>query len=330
MNIKWNKLFELVKSSKKILLSTHINPDGDGLGSEVAMYNYLHKLGKECKIVNISDIGEKYRFLNKNDIIEKYDRNIHKNWIESCDCALIFDIGNYKRLGEIAEILQNNNIYKVSIDHHPSNDNFFDHRFLDIQAPATGYLVWKFFKSIEFKFNKDSAEALYTALITDTGSFRYNSTTPDCHTMAKEILEIGVKPYNVYASVYEQRTIPQVKLLSAVIESMYMKSEFLSIRISQKMLKQCDADLEDVDGFTDFARSIKGVEVSFMISEINQNKFRINFRSRGKYIINDIAQYFNGGGHKLAAGATVENTTIDKLENKIFKMLQNKKELLCQ
>ena len=108
--------------------------------------------------------------------------------------------------------------------------------------------------------------------------------------MAKEILEIGVKPYNVYASVYEQRTIPQVKLLSAVIESMYMKSEFLSIRISQKMLKQCDADLEDVDGFTDFARSIKGVEVSFMISEI----------------------------------------TIDKLENKIFKMLQNKKELLCQ
>ena len=148
--------------------------------------------------------------------------------------------------------------------------------------------------------------------------------------MAKEILEIGVKPYNVYASVYEQRTIPQVKLLSAVIESMYMKSEFLSIRISQKMLKQCDADLEDVDGFTDFARSIKGVEVSFMISEINQNKFRINFRSRGKYIINDIAQSFNGGGHKLAAGATVENTTIDKLENKIFKMLQNKKELLCQ
>ena len=96
------------------------------------------------------------------------------------------------------------------------------------------------------------------------------------------------------------------------------------------MLKHCDAELEDVDGFTDFARSIKGVEVSFMISEINQNKFRINFRSRGKYIINDIAQYFNGGGHKLAAGATVENTTIDKLENKIFKMLQNKKELLCQ
>ena len=124
--------------------------------------------------------------------------------------------------------------------------------------------------------------------------------------MAKEILETGVKPYDVYSSIYEQRTIPQVKLLSAVIGSLKIVDEFASIRISLDMLKDCDATLEDVDGFTDFMRSIKGIEVSFMISQINNNKFRINFRSRGKYIINDIASHFNGGGHKLAAGATVE------------------------
>ena len=326
MNIQWNKLLEIIKKSNTILLSTHINPDGDGLGSEVAIYYYLRDLGKECKIINISETSEKYDFLNKNSIIEKYNKDIHKEWISLCDCALIFDIGNYKRLGEISHIIEKNNVYCASIDHHPSEDNFFDYRFLDVNAPATGYLVWEYFKSIKYNLSKDIADGLYTALITDTGSFRYNSTTPDCHLMAKEILEAGVKPYDVYSKVYEQRTIPQVKLLSSVINTMNIKEEFLSIKITQEMLKKCDAHLEDVDGFTDFARSIKGVEVSFMISEINSNKFRINFRSRGKYIINDIAQHFNGGGHKLAAGATVENISMEDLENKIFTMLNKKKE----
>ena len=170
------------------------------------------------------------------------------------------------------------------------------------------------------------AEGLYAALITDTGSFRYNSTTPDCHVMAKEILDTGVKPYDVYAYIYEQRTLPQIKLLGAVIDSLRLVNEFASIRISLDMLKDCGATLEDVDGFTDFMRSIKGVEVSFMISQISDSKFRINFRSRGKYIINDIAAYFNGGGHKLAAGATVENSSFDEIENTIINMLNKKKE----
>ena len=330
MNIDWNRLYQLINNNDNILLSTHINPDGDGLGSEVAMYYYLKSLGKECKIINISGLTEKYEFLNKNNIIEKFDESYHKPWISNCDCAIIFDIGNYTRLGEISNILRSNSVKCISIDHHPSEDDFFDFRCLDVLAPATGYLVWQYFKFIDYNLTYDIAEGLYTALITDTGSFRYNSTTSDCHIMAKEILEVGVKPYDVYSNVYEQRTISQVKLLGSVIDALKIVDEFACIKISLDMLEKCNATLEDVDGFTDFMRSIKGVEVSFMISQINNNKFRINFRSRGKYIINDIAAHFNGGGHKLAAGATVENSSFDEIENTIIGMLNKKKDQICQ
>ncbi len=330
MKIDWNQLTELINKSNNILLSTHINPDGDGLGSEVAMYYYIKSLNKNCRIINISDLVDKYEFLNKNNIIEQFNQDSHESWVSNCDCAIIFDIGDYTRLGKISEILRDNNVICASIDHHPSEDNFFDFRCLDISAPATGYLVWQYFKLLDYNLTYDIAEGLYAALITDTGSFRYNSTTPDCHLMAKDILEAGVKPYDVYSYIYEQRTIPQVKLLGTVIESLRIIDEFASIRISLDMLKNCDATLEDVDGFTDFMRSIKGVEVSFMISQITNSKFRINFRSRGKYIINDIAAHFNGGGHKLAAGATVENSSFDEIENTIINMLNNKKDELCQ
>ena len=143
--------------------------------------------------------------------------------------------------------------------------------------------------------------------------------------MAKEILETGLKPYDVFSKIYEQRTISQVKLMGSVIDSLEIFDEFASIKISSKMMYDCQAKLEDVDGFTDFARSIKGVEVSFMISELSDNKFRINFRSRGKYIINDIAEHYGGGGHKFAAGATVNGSSFTEIELNILEMLKEKK-----
>ena len=331
MDINWNILSNQIIESNSIVLSTHINPDGDGLGSELAMFYYLKSIGKKCRIINISNHSDKYNFMDKDLNIEVYNPIEHSNWIKNCDCALIFDIGNHSRLGEISKILSaSTNVKKISIDHHPSDGSFFDFNFLDITAPATGYLVWKYFKFIELDLDLKIAEPLYTALITDTGSFRYNSTNPDSHLMAKEILETGLKPYHIFSKVYEQRTIPQVKLMGSVINSLEMFEEFASIKISSKMMYDCKAKLEDVDGFTDFVRSIKGVEVSFMISELPGDRFRINFRSRGKYIINDIAQHYGGGGHKFAAGATVNGSSFTEIELNILKMLKEKKESLCQ
>ena len=166
------------------------------------------------------------------------------------------------------------------------------------------------------KFTKlplNAANGLYCALITDTGSFRYNSTTPECHEMAAHLLNLGVKPYDIYANVYERREVPQIILLSLAINKIkfFEDGEFAMYTITQEMLKNANAKANDVEGFTDFVRSIKGVEVAFMILE-QKYDYRLNFRSRGKYIINDIAKNFGGGGHKLAAGATILNKDCEK------------------
>tara|TARA_Y100000590_G_scaffold282868_1_gene318209 strand:- start:132 stop:581 length:450 start_codon:yes stop_codon:yes gene_type:complete len=144
--------------------------------------------------------------------------------------------------------------------------------------------------------------------------------------MASHLLSLGVKPYDVYSKVYERREIPQILLLSLAINKIkfYSEGEFAGYIIDQKLLEKANAKHTDVEGFTDFVRSIKGVEVAFMILE-QRYDLRINLRSRGKYIIRDIAEHFGGGGHKLAAGATIKNISIEKVESKIVDLLNRKK-----
>lgn len=327
MNKYWNKLEILIKESKTILLSTHKNPDADGLGSEIAMYNYLKSIGKDCRIINISKITDNCRFLDPDNIVEVYNDKIHYDWILNCDLSLIFDIGDFRRLGNIYKILDKNNGSKVSIDHHPSEDIFFNINIINVKAAATGYLIWKFFKYINLnKIGINSSNSLYAALISDTGSFRYNSTTSDCHIMAKELLNEGVKPYFVYSNLYEQKEIRQIKLFSIILNNInyHYKNEFASVKITESMLKKSGCNPDDVEGIADFIRSIKNIEVSFVMTEMSDQSIKINFRSRGKYIINDIAKSLNGGGHKLAAGASVKSMTFEQIETKILDQLINK------
>ena len=190
-------------------------------------------------------------------------------------------------------------------------------------------MMWKFFQYLEIpnshldiKINN----ALYAALISDTGSFRYGSTHPDCHIMAANLLQSGVQPYEVYKSIYEQRPIEQIYLLSKVIKSLkfnHNKKAAWCI-VTPNMIASVGAKAEDVDGFTDFIRSIKGVEIACMIHEISSSVFRINFRSSGKYIINDIAKSVGGGGHYYASGAKITNTSIEKLEKMLIDKLNKK------
>ena len=323
----WKELDSLIKASNKILLSTHVNSDGDGLGSEIGMYYYLKSLNKDCRIINPSKFPEIYRIINPEDKVECYSIN-QNDWIESIDLAIIFDIGDLNRLNEIYPLIENNKI--CVIDHHPKNDDLsLVLSVIDVYAPATGYMVWKFFQYLKMTksfLDIKISNALYTALISDTGSFRYGSTHPDCHLMAANLLESGVQPYEVYKSIYEQRPIEQIYLLSKVIKALkfnYNKKIAWYI-ITQNMIFDSGAKPDDIDGFTDFVRSIKGVEIACMIQEIDSSTFRINFRSSGNYIINDVAKSFGGGGHYYAAGANINDITIKELEKILIDKLNDK------
>ena len=239
MNKMWDKLKNLVDNNNKFVLSTHMNPDGDGIGSQLGFYYYLISQKKECKIINISNVSKIYKFLDPENIIETYSSLIHDEWIQNCDVAIIFDIGDYKRLGHIGNLIDKYDIFSVSIDHHPSNDSFFKLSILDIDAPATGYLIWKFFNYIKYDdFPLIVSNGLYASLITDTGSFRYNSTIPDCHIMAERLLKNGVKPYDIYSSIYEQKNINQIKLMGKLIENIkfFKDNEFVGLSVEKDIL----------------------------------------------------------------------------------------------
>ncbi|MAZ61464.1 MAG: hypothetical protein CMG50_04735 [Candidatus Marinimicrobia bacterium] len=324
--LNWNLLDKIIKSSKKVFLTTHVNPDADGLGSELAMYYYLKSLNIDCKILNSSETPDYLTFLDPDNVIEVWDKNNHSEWIKDVDTAIAFDIGDYRRMNELSTQIKENNIYSVIIDHHPYSSDFFDLVLVDINFASTGNMVWSFLEHSNYKsYNQISLDALYSALITDTGSFRYNSTDSESHKMAGFLLDNGVKPYDVYEKIYERRSLKQINLLSESIKNLKFNFSNLvcGVIISKEIQNKAGANHEHVEGFTDFFRSIDGVQISYCIIE-QDHSYRINFRSRGKYIINDIAKSFGGGGHKLAAGASVNNLSAIDIENKILKKIKGK------
>jgi phosphoesterase RecJ-like protein len=314
-------------NSESILLSTHENPDCDGLGSEIALYYYIKSLGKDCKIINSTVMSNKYKFIDPDNIIEVYNSSQDK-WLMNIDLAIVLDIGSHERLNEIS-ILTKNCRDKISIDHHISKDNdFFSFELVDLKAPATGTIVWDFLDYLDVKPLTDIkiSNALYAAIITDTGSFRYSNTNPKTHIIASSLLENGVDPNEIYQNVYENRSKPQIALLAHVINNIQyaIDGEVAFVLLTREDFEKCGANLFENDGMSDFLRGIEGVEVSFVVTEIKIGLYKISIRSRKKYIINDIAAKFGGGGHALAAGATIQTDNVKELIDKIIYYLEKR------
>ncbi len=321
MKEKFDYIKHQIELSDNILLSTHENPDCDGLGSEIAIYYYAKSLNKNCRIINCSSMSDKYGFIDPDDIIEVYTQDSDE-WLKNIDLAIIFDIGSYKRLREISSLIEGC-CNKISIDHHLSNNqSYFSFELIDDKSPATGTIIWDFLDYVGSEVLSDIkvSNALYASIITDTGSFRYSNTNPKTHSIASSLLKNGVEPNEIYQSIYENRTKSQIALLSHVINNVKyaVGNEVAYITLFKSDFEACNAALFENDGMADFLRSIEGVEVSVVITEIATNVYKINFRSRKKYVINDIAAKFNGGGHALASGATVKTENVDELTSEII------------
>ncbi|MCH7762132.1 MAG: bifunctional oligoribonuclease/PAP phosphatase NrnA [Candidatus Marinimicrobia bacterium] len=307
--MNWKNVNKIIGESKRILLTSHENPDGDGLGSASAMYYHLREEGIDCKIINCSDFPEEFDFLNTEEIFELYHSDKHDEWLRTCDLAIIFDVGDFKRLRKIKDVIEKYNINTMNIDHHPHPDDHpFTYNIVDVKAAATGAMIFEYFKQYRHKpLTKNICEGIYTAVMTDTGSFRYSNTDETCHEIAIVCLAAGVDTSKIYQNVYESKPQSSVRLLARVIDNVTFENDgiFAWFTIDKTMLDAAGATPADVDGFTDFVRTIKGVEVSAMVFENGNETCRINFRSKGKYTVNDVAKAMGGGGHKFAAGAIV-------------------------
>ena len=319
-NNRWSVIKDLVNGAENVILSTHMNPDGDGLGSQLAMAHYLESHGKTATILNPSPVPEDLHFMMEYADFRHYDRDNHKHYLAEANLAIIFDIGDYGRLGYLGEDLLECKMKTISIDHHPhENLNGFSHSVHDVSACATGYLVYDFLKyanGSEQTISETVANGLYVALMTDTGSFRFNNTDARAHEMASDLIRSGVKPYDLYQQVYESMPMEKVKLLGTVLEDIHLSAagRLAWFTITREMIKDAGASSGHVGGFTDNVRSVKGVEVAVMIHEIADNKTRLNFRSKGKVKIGDLARQFGGGGHPFAAGAVVKQSLVTTRE----------------
>ena len=313
--IDWDAVHNVIKNATSIMLTTHENPDGDGLGAESGLYYHLKEQNKDVRIINYSPLPREYKYLNSDNIFECYDNESHDDWIKDIDLAIVFDVGDFLRIRTLVNTIEKYDIETMNIDHHPHpDDNVFTYNLVNLSAAATGCMVYDYLKVVRDKpIPKNSLLGIYTAMMTDTGCFRYSNTDNKCHEIAIECLNIGIETHKIYQHIYENSTRSRIKLMGEFLSNLKYELDgtFAWFIISNEMMKVANATRSDVDGFTDMVRTISGVEVSLMIFQQNDSSCRINFRSKGRYSVNDIAKELGGGGHAFAAGAVVNGSLKD-------------------
>ena len=311
--VNYSKIEQIISENEKIFISTHINPDGDSLGSAFAMYHYLKKIGKDCRIINHSEVPLVYSFLNEKEIFNEInDENIA--FIKNADLGIILDIGDFYRLGEVANVIEGTTIETINIDHHPlTENNFFTHNFINLDASSVGEILYSYFSSLGSDIiDKEMMLGIYCAVLTDTGSFRFSNTNQLSHEIAVDAIKMGINISEIYQNIYENSSVSRIKLLGNVIQKLNFdcNGELLWFSLNNDMVKEVDGTNQDFDGFTDFFRGIQGVEIALMLYDL-KGKVRLSFRSKGKYKVNDVAKKMGGGGHPFAAAALVDGEFSD-------------------
>lgn len=326
------KFKEIVEANERFVLTTHINPDGDGIGSEIGLYFYLKQLGKSVHILNASKMPKIYDFLENGFEIHHYSPDEHEQILKNTQILIALDIGDYSRMGSLVDLVSTMNLFTVSIDHHPKMRERFDFYLTDTAVSSTAEIIFSLFENdSQAEITREIAEALYVGIMTDTGRFSYDSTSSETHKIAAALLSCGIEPYSIFNKVYEQNSRSRIPLLKDFLSNaQFVQNQRVAYSfLTRKMLQNAGAIREDMNGFIDLLRTVEGVEITVMFTEIDRNATRVNFRSRGKYPVNILAGKFNGGGHPNAAGATIEEPmklAIPTLLLEIEKMLKNNKE----
>ncbi|MFC1620772.1 bifunctional oligoribonuclease/PAP phosphatase NrnA [Candidatus Omnitrophota bacterium] len=313
---------KIIKKFDTFLISAHINPEGDSVGSQIALASLLKRLGKKVIIVNESPVPHILRFMNGVDgILKELPRNV------DFQAAVVLDCPDMSRIGKISEYVTKDKAV-INIDHHISNQKFGRHNWVDAKASSAGEMVFELFKEFKLKIKYDEAVAIYVAIMTDTGSFKYTNTSSETHRIIAELMDAGIEPYDIYSKIYEMSSLQDTSLLGCALQTLKVSEDgtIAWLWVTKEMLKKTKASLEGTEGIINFARSIGGVEIAAFFRETGtENRIKVSFRSKGKADVNKLASFFNGGGHVTASGCTV----FGKMEEVEKKVLEKAKEILA-
>ena len=305
----FSKFKALLKRSNNIVIVTHYNPDGDAMGSSLALYNYLIKIEKNITVITPNEYPEFLHWLPGNKKVIQYSKQSKKatSLIQKSDLIFTLDFNNYSRLEGLGEVLKLATAKKILIDHHQQPDDYATLYYHDVAACSTCELVYEFICGLGGKqlIDKTIAACLYTGIMTDTGSFRFDSVTPQTHLILAHLLATGLKPSDIHTSIYDTYSESRVKLLGyCLTEKMVVLPEYETayISLTEKELQKFDHQKGDTEGIVNYPFSIKGIKFCAFFSE-GEGKIKISFRSKGSFDVNQFARkHFNGGGHINAAG----------------------------
>jgi len=352
------KIIRHLKKSENVLLISHVNPDGDAVGSLLAMGFALEALNKNTMLYNESKIPAVYRFLPGVERI--FSKSENRKIERFYDTAIILDCGDLQRIGDadldIPPFVKESNIppfvkrrhefsrsdadfkFQVSavinIDHHITNTRFGDLNLVDPSACATAEIVCSLIKAMAVPIDKSIATCIYTGIFTDTGSFRFSNTNKAAFEICDEMVGLGVDPYNVAKNVYGRYSLGRIKLLNLALDSIEISDngKLSLMTVTADMLKETGTQPEDTDGLINYARWIEDVKMAVLIEEdrngerknksLAPHKFNVSLRSDGSVDVAAIASHFGGGGHPTAAGFSIEASSITALRNEMLMLAE--------
>lgn len=304
---------DILTTANKIILCSHVSPDGDTLGSALSLMKALQKLGKEVIVTVDDEISKVYKFLPGIENFTRFDNDERIN----ADLLVVIDASSEDRAGNVTKCVQAD--IMLNIDHHISNTGYADYLYLDTMAAATGEIIYELIGVLGTEIDIDMATCIYTALYTDCGSFKYSNTMPKTMRIAASLLELGVKPNDISDSM-EIKPRSNIEMLTRVLETLKFDAagKIAYISISNEMYNK---DV-DTDSFISYPRYIEGVEVAIMFKAVEKEITRVSMRSRN-LDVSAIAIGFGGGGHLRAAGCTIM-TTLENAQQQLLKALKEK------
>jgi bifunctional oligoribonuclease and PAP phosphatase NrnA len=298
---------QIIQHGNRFVLTTHVNPDPDAIGSELAMARFLTSLGKIVAVLNHSATPAYCTFLDPKSIIEQFDPPHHANMVLNADVIIVLDANQPERLQSLKPYLLSSKAVKVCIDHHPDKTPFADLYIVDESTAATGEILYEIFHFLdENSLTADIASPLYAAIMTDTGSFRFPKTDPALHRIVANLIERGADPVETYRRIYEQGTANRLQLLGGVLSTLQLAhgGKVATMFVTREMFQRTSTSEEDVESFINYTLSIGGVQIGLLFTELPDG-VKVSFRSRGEIEVNKLAQEFGGNGHKNAAGARI-------------------------
>jgi len=322
MPIDWSPFVDLVRRHQKFLLTTHVRPDPDGLGSQLGLAEVLEGMGKDVRLVISSVWPPRYDFMDPGRRIARFTPP--GNEYRDVEAIVVLDTGTWNQLGDFGPFLKSHPAAKAVIDHHLSQDDLGALRFLDASAEATGRLVYEATVALGQTVTPKAAQFLFAALATDTGWFRHQNTKPETFALAQILMAAGARPTQLYEHIYEQNTLPRLKLMGLVLSRLRTVEEG---KIALTEIRKADyaatgAIPSDSEDLVNYPRSLSGVEVGLLFMEQPVGGIKVSFRSRDKVDVAKVAETFGGGGHRLASGTIVQGT-LEEVEERVLAALCN-------